>query len=256
MSIKTAVSSAALLAGLLASNVSLAQTDSRSFQVSAGADSTMFEQIQQLRREVMDLRGIIEQQGNEIYKLKQQSMDRYIELDRRIGSLGTAATSEPDAGLSGEAIASANTAGTTGEDLAVNRNTANPGTGNASSDYARAYALVGARDYPKAIEAFKQYVKDYPTGDYTPNAWYWLGELYVAVQPQELDSAVQAFQRLLTEYPDNHKVPAAMYKLATVYFTQGDKQRAQDMLTHVIDRYGNSGSSAVKKSREFLRKNF
>ena len=52
------------------------------------------------------------------------------------------------------------------------------------------------------------------------------------------------------------KVPAAMYKLGTVYFLNGDKKKSQEMLTHVIDRYGNTGNSAVNKSREFLRKNF
>lgn len=242
----------ALLAVVAASGPALAQSDSRSFQASAGMDASLLEQIQQLRREVMNLRGIVEQQSNEIYKLKQQSMDRYIEIDRRISSITTAAPVTTAVDPMTQTQASAES----GAGLAVSRNTADPGSGNPSSDYARAYALVGARDYPQAIAAFNQYVQNYPAAEYTPNAWYWLGELYVAVDPQDLDAAVQAFQRLLQDYPENHKVPAAMYKLATVYFTQGDKQRAQDMLTHVIDRYGKSGSSAVKKSREFLRKNF
>jgi hypothetical protein len=47
-----------------------------------------------------------------------------------------------------------------------------------------------------------------------------------------------------------------MYKLGTVYFLNGNKQKSQELLTHVIDRYGSTGNSAVNKSREFLRKNF
>ena len=128
--------------------------------------------------------------------------------------------------------------------------------GNESSDYTDAYALVRSGNYDQAITSFLAYVERYPSGRYTPNAWYWLGELYVAVKPQNLKAATDAFQYLLSKYPDHDKVPAAMYKLGTVYFLNGNKQKSQELLTHVIDRYGSTGNSAVNKSREFLRKNF
>jgi tol-pal system protein YbgF len=224
-------------------------------------------QLQQLRQEMMTLRGMVEEQQHQISQLKQQGLDRYIDLDRRLGSLTTgaagavvgsasAAAGVPmDAELPADgALSEATSAGVTSP--VAPRPTVMPSTGNDSSDYTAAYALVKSGNYDQAITAFLAYVERYPSGRYTPNAWYWLGELYVANKPQNLTAATEAFQYLLSKYPDHDKVPAAMYKLGTVYFLTGNKQKSQELLTHVIDRYGSTGNSAVNKSREFLRKNF
>jgi tol-pal system protein YbgF len=239
----------------------------------------LYLQIQQLRQEMMELRGTIEEQGHQIRQLKQQGLDRYIDLDRRIsvatGGEGSATGLPTDTGFGGgaEVIDGADpdgsdvvagaavpvTAGGLGQgatSVATAATSSNIGSGDPSRDYQVAYGLVRERKFEDAITAFNVYVQQYPEGRYTPNAWYWLGELHLAVQPQNLVAAKTAFQKLLGDYPDNGKVPAAMYKLATVYFLDGEKQKAKDMLTHVIDRYSNTGNSAVQKSREFLRKNF
>lgn len=254
----------------------------------AGMQAELYRQLQQLRQEIMSLRGTVEQQGHQLRQLKQQSLDRYLDVDRRLSAMGGTAASSPldgdgdDPGglaageaeggtMTGGAAAGASApAGMAEGGAAVSAGSSvsgvsNPGTsnqgeagamsGNPSQDYAQAYALVKARDYDQAIEAFKAYIERYPDDRYTPNAWYWLGELY-AVGERNLAASAQAFQKLLTDYPNNGKVPAAMYKLGTVYFLQGEKQQAQQMLTNVLDRYGNTGNSAVKKSREFLRDNF
>ena len=217
----------------------------------------------------MALRGTVEEQGHQLRQLKQQSLDRYIDIDRRLtagGSSSDAMTDSPDSlavGSPSEASPAASAegavlAGSTSTPSATNETSPSSVVldGDESSDYVKAYDLVKSASYDQAIIAFTSYVEKYPTGRYTPNAWYWLGELYVAIKPQNLSASTQAFQQLLTDYPDHGKVPAAMYKLGTVYFLNGDKQKSQEMLTHVIDRYGNTGNSAVNKSREFLRKNF
>lgn len=248
----------------------------------ASMQAELYRQLQQLRQEVMSLRGTVEQQGHQLRQLKQQSLDRYLDVDRRLSAMSGAAPSSPLGSSSDDPAAMASAEGeTTAVDSAVATSpstgvspaaSASPAvasesddassseaaatlTGNPSQDYAQAYALVKARDYDQAIEAFKSYIQRYPDDRYTPNAWYWLGELY-AVGERNLEASAQAFQKLLTDYPNNGKVPAAMYKLGTVYFLQGEKQKAQQMLTNVLDRYGNTGNSAVKKSREFLRDNF
>lgn len=230
----------------------------------------IYMQLQQLRQEMMTLRGIVEEQEHQISQLKQQGLDRYIDLDRRLGSLTTGAagavvgSSSAAAGvaiddnsseLPTDGAASAATTASVASPVVV-RPTAVPSSGNDSSDYTNAYALVKTGNYDQAITAFLAYAERYPSGRYTPNAWYWLGELYVANKPQNLKAATEAFQYLLSKYPDHDKVPAAMYKLGTVYFLTGNKQKSQELLTHVIDRYGSTGNSAVNKSREFLRKNF
>ncbi|AKH70395.1 tol-pal system protein YbgF [Spongiibacter sp. IMCC21906] len=254
----------------------------------------LYQQLQQLRQEMMQLRGTIEEQGHQIRQLKQQSLDRYIDLDRRISGAGAntvPASEAEDTMLDGDAVANsgdagmaaagagaqvgavAGTGGRSGGDSPTSASTgaaasgsrvagevAEPAdtssTGDPSSDYAKAYGLVRDRKFDEAIVAFNEYVAKYPDERYTPNAWYWLGELYLAVKPQNLQASTQAFQKLLADFPNSGKIPAAMYKLATVYFLNDQKQKSKELLTHVIDRYSNTGNSAVQKSREFLRKNF
>jgi tol-pal system protein YbgF len=231
-------------------------------QSARGIGGEMYQQLQLLRQEVMALRGTVEEQGYQLRQLKQQSLDRYIDMDRRLTSGGPVDRSL-DATAAGPMVAASTTDGETAEltespvaTAPVAASSSELLDGDESSDYATAYGLVKSASYDQAIAAFAIYVEKYPAGRYAPNAWYWLGELYVAIKPQNLSASTTAFQRLLTDYPDHGKVPAAMYKLGTVYFLNANKVKAQEMLTHVIDRYGNTGNSAVKKSREFLRKNF
>ncbi|WP_373095864.1 tol-pal system protein YbgF [Zhongshania sp.] len=267
---------AACLSAQLWAQAPVVDMNSPGYRAQSGGSmqAEIYQQLQQLRQEMMTLRGIVEEQEHQISQLKQQGLDRYIDLDRRLGSLTTGAAGAVVGSSSAASVAvdaAGSDAGTTGagdvagaavavpdvvNPVAVNTAPAVASNGNDSSDYTDAYALVRSGNYDQAITSFLAYVERYPSGRYTPNAWYWLGELYVAVKPQNLKAATDAFQYLLSKYPDHDKVPAAMYKLGTVYFLNGNKQKSQELLTHVIDRYGSTGNSAVNKSREFLRKNF
>lgn len=227
-----------------------------------GIEAEIYQQLQQLQQEIMSLRGTVEEQGHQLRRLKQQSLDRYIDMDRRISSIAGGAPADALAPLpEGEATPDAAAGETPAVATPEQPSATSPVppstlTGKPSVDYANAYGLVKARQYREAIAAFEAYIKAHPDSRYTPNAWYWLGELYVAISPQNLSASAAAFQTLLAQYPENGKIPAAMYKLATVYFLQEDRDKAREMLTHVIDRYGNTGNSAVIKAREFLRKNY
>ena len=61
-------------------------------------------QLQQLQEEVMRLNGVVEQQSAEINRLKEQSLERYVDLDRRIADLarGSAAVSPSIVDTAGE----------------------------------------------------------------------------------------------------------------------------------------------------------
>ena len=104
--------------------------------------------------------------------------------------------------------------------------------------------------------AFKQFLLDFPDGKYAPNAHYWLGELYMVIAPPDLESARREFTLLTEQYPDNAKLPDALYKLGKIYFDKGNSARAREHFERVINEFGNSGSSAVKLSRDFLIENY
>ena len=105
-----------------------------------------------------------------------------------------------------------------------------------------------------AIDAWNQFLRDYPAGKYAANAHYWLGELYLVVDPQDLESSRQSFMLLVTEYPDNAKVPDALYKLGKVHYLKGNRDKARQYLDGVIKGYGDT--SAARLAREFIAENY
>ncbi len=201
----------------------------------------LFIQVQELQQEVMRLNGLVEQQANEIGVLKEQSLERYMDLDRRLAG-GSARVPAP-VGDGGDGRDSAQAS-----DQRVSAE--QPGEGDA---YRAAYALVRSQEFDEAVTSFKQFLDRYPDGRYAPNAHYWLGELYLAVKPAAPELARQSFTLLLDEYPQNAKVPDAMYKLGQVHYVKGNRDKAREYLDRVIREHGDS--AAANLAREFIDQN-
>ena len=200
----------------------------------------IYQQLQTLQQEVMELRGAVEEQGHQLRTLKQQSLDRYIELDRPMASGGGGESK------SGKSSGSSSSASSTGSKVPLEEIDA----------YRNAYELVKAKQFPQAIAGFEQFLKQYPKGAYAPNALYWSGELQLVNTPRDLKAAQQAFSSLLEKYPEHSKVPDAMYKLGKVYFLSGDKAASKKILNELIQKHGDSNRSAIKFARQFLQDNF
>lgn len=211
----------------------------------------LFYQMQQLQQEVMRLNGKIEEQAHELRKLKEQSLERYVDLDKRLSAAGGAAAAVPVGGSA--STASSGPVVTAPAGGGQSRVAEQPGEGDA---YRAAYALVRGQQFDGAVNAFRQFLQDYPDGKFAPNAHYWLGELYLVVQPQDLESSRQSFMLLLSQYPDNSKAPDAMYKLGKVYFLKGNRVQAREYMDRVIREYGSTNSSAVKLARGFIDENY
>ena len=210
----------------------------------------LFYQIQQLQQEVMRLNGKVEEQAHELRKLKEQSLERYVNLDKRIsnGGGGSAPASAGGGSTGGSSTVVSGSGGGSQSSVAEQS-----GEGEA---YRAAYGLVRGQQFDQAAQAFQQFLRDYPDGKYAPNAHYWLGELYLVKQPPDLEASRQAFTLLLDQYPDNSKAPDALYKLGKVQYLKGNREKAREYLDRVISQYGSSNSSAVKLARDFLAENY
>ena len=209
---------------------------------------TLYIQFQQLQQEVMRLNGIVEEQANELRKLKSQSLERYVDLDKRLSAVGA-----------GAVVVGSNSGGSS---ATVPGSTASSGSTKAAElpgeaeAYRSAYALVRGQQFGQAVESFQKFLSQYPDGKYAANAHYWLGELYLVIDPPDLEASRQAFTLLLDQYPDNPKAPDAMYKLGKVQFLKGNREKSREYLDRVILDYGNTNSSAVKLSKDFIAENF
>ena len=102
-----------------------------------------------------------------------------------------------------------------------------------------------ARQFDESIQGFQQLIIDYPNGQFTPNAFYWLGELFLAQKLRE--QARQNFMQVINLYPDHQKVPDALYKLGVVYQGLGDDTQALDYLQRVQDQHSQSPAAALAK---------
>lgn len=213
----------------------------------------LYMQLQALQQEVMNLRGIVEEQGHQLETLKQQSLDRYNDLDRRLQpQAGAAAPAASDAPINAAAPVEGSAAPAPAAQTPAAMETARPEEYEA---YQVAYAKLRGQDFPGAIKAFTAFNTTYPGSPLAANANYWLGKAYLQ-PPQDLNKAQQAFSKVVGDYPQHNKAPDALYELGKVHFLKGDKATARTLLQQVIDNYGASGSSAPQFAKQFLDQNY
>lgn len=199
--------------------------------------------VQQLQDEVRALRGQVEEQGYRLKQMERQQLDRYRDLDRRIGSMqSTPGVAQPPV-TGGQAAAPATQPQ---PQPVLTQPDASPSDAKA---YREAFALVRQRDFAKAAEAFTAFIKDYPQSARLANAHYWLGEIHLAEQKPEL--ARESFVQVVTHFAGHRKAPDAAYKLGIVYDQLGDAKKSEEYLDLVITKYPDS--SAVRLAKEFKR---
>jgi len=218
-----------------------------------GTDSgSLILRVQQLESDVRQLNGLLEEAMQALRELEAQSLERYVDLDRRMAAGAPLAQADGENGAvsgvdNGAPPQSAST------NVAVPpRSLAAPE--GAEAAYRAAYELVKGREFDDAVAAFNEFLSDYPFGRYAPNAHYWLGELYLVVEPPDPELARQNFKLLLDQYPADPKVPDALYKLGRVQFIKGNRQRSQEYLDEVIREY--PSHAAAQLARQFLLENF
>jgi len=215
---------------------------------SGPSSGDLYFQMQALQQEVMELRNIVELQTRQLNELRQLSLQRYIELDRRMVTTGSA----PVLSTEGDEVAQEVSAVDGLVDVSVS-----PVAAITKTDieaYDDAYQLVKARNYQQAIPLFERFLAEYPASLRQANAYYWLGALYMVVD--QLPQAEQRLTELLNLYPDHAKVPDASYKLATLYFKQGNRDQSRQLLEEIVAKYANSNSNTVQLASAFLRDNF
>jgi tol-pal system protein YbgF len=203
--------------------------------------------VQQLEEEIRRLNGLVEEQASLLTRLQDQSLERYVEVDRRLATIasgeGINATDDP--------VSPADTVALGEPNAAPEEPLKAPQMGEQEA-YQAAYGLVRERQFSDALTAFAAFLGEYPFGRFAPNAHYWLGELYLVVEPVDPESARQNFQVLLDQYPNDRKVPDALYKLGRVHALKGNQERSREYLQRVISEYGADGHPAAQLAKDFL----
>ncbi len=243
-------------------------------------------QIEDLKQEISELRGLIEVQEHAILQLKKSQEEFYLDLDKRLGQLQTqnpkekhkmnAATSTVDSKEKlPDPYALAKPVSPTIEDVKTSTLVTNkitevlppPAPVAVANENVRvshppekeafesAYKLVRTKRYSEAVIAFKNYLTKFPEGEHAPNAHYWLGEVYMSqwqankAKKELLDKANQEFLNITSKFPTHQKITDALLKLGLIENEKGNLEAARQYLTEVKDRYPGSAAARIAETR-------
>ncbi|MGH9336911.1 MAG: tetratricopeptide repeat protein, partial [Vicinamibacteria bacterium] len=119
------------------------------------------------------------------------------------------------------------------------------------------YYLDVEEDFAKARENFDTVLRNYPTGDSAPGAYFYIGEVIYRSDRtgKSLDDALANYQRVFL-YPDNPWIPAALNATGAALERQGRFQEAVDAYFQVIVDHPRSEWTAGARlgiGRSFVR---
>ncbi|KZZ35770.1 tol-pal system protein YbgF [Oleiphilus sp. HI0086] len=228
--------------------------------VQSSANSELFFMIEELQQQLKALRGVVEEQANEIRHLKRNAKARYLDLDSRVLALSKQAKSSgssstvsntssvvsPSLSVNGE---SEGTKASVVTDVAVEPKKAS--SAEAKQAYQEAYGLIKDKKFDEAVTSFYTFIEKYPDGPLTGNAYYWLGEIYL-VLPQ-LEQARQAFSIVVQAYPGHSKVADSLFKLGVAYDRLQNPTESQRYLSEVQKQFPDSTAAKLAKSYKINR---
>ena len=212
------------------------------------ATTELLNQLTQLRSELAEQRGLVEQLQHDIEKLKQSGREQYLDLDGRLNRLEGGAVptvpgnanppvTPPPARAAEPAPAVHGDAGALAQ------------AGDERAAYDAAFDALRKGNYVDSAQLFQSFLQMYPNGVYAPNALYWLGESYYVTGNYPL--AMQQFQGLIDRYPTHDKAAGGLLKLGLSQFGQGDAAKAEQTLAQVVSRF--PGSDAARTAQDRLQ---
>ncbi len=187
------------------------------------------EEIALLADDVRKMYGTQSEYQHTLEKITERQRDIYKQLDQ-IGSL----TSSKD-------------------NLTTDKQTSAPSkkapNGTLEKDaYSQAINLVlKEKNYPRACEAFENFIKNYPQSSYSANAHYWLGQLYL--NKGDTKKARQSLEVVVHQYQDSTKIPDALLKLGIIEQNLGHHEKAIAYLEQVIQKAPKSASAEIAKQK-------
>ena len=237
------------------------------------ANIDLLNRITELQAEVQSLRGQVEEQSFKIQELEKRNRDQYVDLDSRIariesGQAGAGAplldpnATPPVAGADPSVAppsdivmedpdvrppvdAGLESLPADGTDMAPAQTIVDPAAERAA--YESAFDSLKNGQYAEAARRFQGFLAQYPTGEYSPNAQYWLGESYYVTQNYQI--ALDSFQNLLGQFPSSNKAPDALLKVGYCHYELKQWPQAEATLNQVVQQYPDTTVARLAQGR-------
>ena len=189
-------------------------------QISAMNQVGLLNQVNTLQQSVQDLQGKVQVLNHTLETLQAQSTSQYADLDARL--------------IQNKPVNNVNSS---------NNN-------NEKTLYQKAYASIQAKHNAEGLTQMKNYLAQFPHGEYAANAHYWLGQLYVLKGDSvSLNHAVTEFKGLIAQYPTSDKIKDATLKLGYVYVLQNQNTQAKAQFRKVMKDYPGTSDAQLAESR-------
>lgn len=221
----------------------------------------MYTQLQQLQREVRQLRGDVEMQGHQLQQMQQQQRDLYLDIDRRlqggqpVGAVTPTVPTAPAMDVPLDTSQSRMQTQVPAADASLTPSSAPPmplqqaavATPDEQAAYEQALNVLREGRYADAAQAYQQFLVNYPNGRYADNAQYWLAETqYVTRQFQ---SGLDEFGKVVNLYPNSLKVPDALLKMGYIHYEMGNWKAAREQLETLVQRHPDSTAARLASER-------
>ena len=119
-----------------------------------------------------------------------------------------------------------------------------PPSASPQDEYDMAYGYVLHKDYALAEQAFRDFLKKYPSERLVPDAQYWLGESLF--QRQRYRDAAELFLAVSTKYENAGKAPDSLLRLGQSLAALNQKEAACATLAEIGRKYPRA-SASVKR---------
>lgn len=252
----------------------LADVDARLARVEKVLDQSLLELLQQiegLEGEVRSLRGEIENLNNDMETLKKRNRDLYRDTDRRISDLESLGSSSQMPALSEELDEQDSLSAVDDQPVFVAEapaipqpRTNSPSNGPAppsapigantraasaaeKEGYTDAYDALAKGNNAEAVQKFDKFLREYPDGPFSDNAWYWQGEAKYA--ERDFDNALYNFSVVVEYFPSSPKVPDSRLKIGYALYEQQRFSESKSVLNEVTDAYPGRSVAVLARKR-------
>lgn len=227
------------------------QVDTRA---NAVANTELIMRLELFEQEIKNLRNMVEQQENLITKMQAEQRNRYLDLDQRAQEYAkrilaleetpiSAPPSHSQPSTAEQPIVSSTSKATT--------TATSPAPQQSDQQaYNKAYAFVPEQRFEEATSSFQDFIRNYPESRLIGNAYYWLGEIYMA-QNRTAD-AEKMFNAVVSKHPDSFKIADSKYKLGLIYARYGNNAKAKETMEAVIAEHPRE--PAADLARGYLKK--
>lgn len=124
-----------------------------------------------------------------------------------------------------------------------------PDSGETPESYRKGVALVQQREYDRAIQQFREFLRLTPDSPYAGNAHYWIGESYYTLG--DYSQAILQYNEVRQHYPKSDRAAPSLLKIGLAFLQMGNKSEARLAFQKVVNDY--PGSPEAGQAREKLK---